>query len=89
MNEATYLGHQITQAMDITHEINHKMHQTPKLWFKLNAFWKSVNCPKHWKLHVYDAIIKNKLLYGLETVHLTQVMQKKLTLSSCRAYGRF
>ena len=64
--------------MDIRHEINHKMHQTLKLWFKLNAFWKSVNYPKHWKLHVYDAIIKNKLLYGLETVHLTQAMQKKV-----------
>ena len=89
MNEATYLGHQITQAMDITHEINHKMHQTPKLWFKLNAFWKSVNCPKHWKLHVYDAIIKNKLLYGLETVHLTQVMQKKVNAFQLEAYGRF
>ena len=81
MNEATYLGHQIT---DIRHEINHKMHQTLKLWFKLNAFWKSVNCPKHWKLHVYDAIIKNKLLYGLETVHLTQVMQKKVNAFQLR-----
>ena len=68
--------------------MNRKMHQTLKLWFKLNAFWKSVNCP-NWKLHVYDAIIKFKLLYGLETVHLTQVMQKMLTLSSCEAYGRF
>ena len=77
VNEATCLGHQTNQAMDIRHEINRKMHQTLKLWFKLNAFWKSVNCPKHWRLHVYDAIIKNKLLYGLETVHLTQAMQQQ------------
>ena len=85
VNEATYLGHHITQAMDIRHEINHKMHQTLKLWFKLNAFWKSVDCPKHWKLHVYDAIIKNKLLYGLETVHVTQVMQKKVNAFRLRS----
>ena len=57
VNETTYTGHQITQAMDIRHELNHKMHQILKVWFKLSAFWNSVNCPKHWKLHVYDAII--------------------------------
>ena len=78
VNEATYLGHQITQVMDIRHEINHKMHQTLKLWYRLNTFWRAINCPKHWKLQVYDAVIKNKLLYGLETVHLTQAMQKNV-----------
>ena len=84
VNEANYLGREITQAMGIRHEINHKMHQTLKLWFELNAFWKSVNCPKHWKLHVCDAIIKNKLLYWLETVHLTQAMQKKVNAFQLR-----
>ena len=84
VNEATYLGHQITQAMDIRHEINHKMHQTLKLWYRLNTFWRAINCPKHWKLQVYDAVIKNKLLYGLETVHLTQAMQKRVNAFQLR-----
>ena len=88
VNEATYLGHQITQAIDIRHEINHKMHDTLKVWYKLTSFWKAVQCPAHWKLHVYDAIIRNKLLYGLETIHLTQAMQKKINAFQLRGIRR-
>ena len=55
--------------MDVKHEINHKMSQTLRTWFKLEAFWKAVNCTTKWKL--------NKLLYGLETVHLTQSLHRK------------
>ena len=76
VEETTYLGHQIKQEMDVQHEIQHKMHQTLKTWFKLDTFWKTTVCSPRWKLQVYDAIIRNKLLYGLETVHLTQ--QKKV-----------
>ena len=35
VGEATYLGHQITEGMDIKHEIQHKMVQTSKTWYKL------------------------------------------------------
>ena len=84
VKEATYLGHQITQAMDIRLEINHKMHQTLKLWYCVNTYWKALNCPRHWKLQIYDAEIKNKLLYGLETVHLMPAMQKRVNTFQLR-----
>ena len=77
VTEATYLRHQITQQMDVKHEVSHKMQQTIITWNKLDMFWKADCCSTKWKLEVYDAIIKNKLLYGLETAHLTQRMQKK------------
>ena len=82
--EATYLGHHITESMNVRQEIGQKMHQTLKVWYKLNPFWKAANCTIGWKLQVYDAIIKNKLLYGLETVHLTQAMAKKVNAFQLR-----
>ena len=42
----------------------------------------------HWKLHVYNAIIRSKLLYGLETVHLTESMQKKKNAFQLRGMRR-
>lgn len=33
---------------------------------------------KKWQLIIYDAVVRSKLLYGLETLHLTQSMAKKL-----------
>ena len=84
MEEITYLGHEITEGMDVRHEIHHKMHQTLKVWFKLESFWKTVACSTKWKLQVYDAIIRNKLLYGLETVHLTQSLQQKVNAFQLR-----
>ena len=84
LEETTYLGHQITQQMDVKHEINHKMSQTLRTWFKLETFWKAVDCTTKWKLQVYDAVIRNKLLYGLETVHLTQSLQRKVNAFQLR-----
>ena len=84
VGEATYLGHQITEGMDVRHEIQHKMVQTLKTWYKLTPFWTTVVCSKKWRLQVYDAIIRNKLLYGLETVHLTQSLQKKVNAFQLR-----
>ena len=77
VNEATYLGHRITQHMDVNREVHHKMQQTRITWNRLNMFWKADCCSIKRKLEVYDAIIGNKLLYGLETVRCTQRMQKK------------
>ena len=84
VEETTHLGHQITQEMDVKHEIQHKMHQTLKMWFELDTFWKTTVCSNRWKLQVYDAILTNKLLYGLETVHLTQTQQKKVNAFQLR-----
>ena len=37
----------------------------------MEYFWKHSNTPKRTKLHVYDAVIKSKLLYGLDTAKIT------------------
>ena len=71
-NVCIYLGHHITQSLD------QRMQKTMNTWFKLKPFWKAANCTTRWKLRVYHAIIQNKLIYRLETLHLTQAMLKKI-----------
>ena len=48
VTEATYLGHQITQQMDVKHEVSHKMQQTIITWKKLDMFWKADCCSTKW-----------------------------------------
>ena len=48
--------------------------------FKLLSYWKATNATANvkWQLIIVDAVIRSKLLYGLETVHLTEALLKKI-----------
>ena len=83
-SESTYLGHHITQSMNMRQEVGYRMQQTMAAWTKLKPFWKACNCTDGWKLRVYQAIIQNKLIYGLETIHLTQGMLNKINAFQLR-----
>ena len=76
--EAMYLGNEINKTVNIQLEILDKMLEVRRTWFKLKPYWKASGASKKRKLIIYDAIIRSKLLYGLETIHLTQAMSKKL-----------
>ena len=45
---------------------------------RLKLFWNKADTTIKWKLQVYDAIISSKLLYGLETMQLTQGEKNRL-----------
>ena len=44
----------------------------------MKLFWNKADTPDYWKIRVFDAILKTKLLYGLETMQLTIAEQNKL-----------
>jgi hypothetical protein len=53
---------------------------------QINAILEATNANLKWQLLIFDAVIKSKIIYGLETAHLTQaMMKKKSTPSSCVA----
>ena len=45
---------------------------------KLDIFWRHSNCPTHVKIHVADAVLRAKLLYGLESAQLNPAVVKRL-----------
>ena len=45
---------------------------------RLKFFWNKADNSIKWKLQVYDAVIRSKLLYGLECIQLTQVEQDRI-----------
>ena len=76
--EATYFGNEINREANIKHEVLSKMQEVRTILFKLAPYWKASNASQKWQLIVFDAVIRSKLLYGLETVHLTNALLKKI-----------
>ena len=55
---------------------------------KLKLFWNKADTTVKWKLQVYDAIIRSKLLYGLECIQLANVEQDKLNAFQMKGIRR-
>ena len=51
-------------------------------------FEKKTNCPIAFKLRVYDAVIRTKLTYGLESAQLNQSTMKKLDTLQLKAFRK-
>ena len=67
-DEVKYPGISVTQTVDPKHEIRKQISATMAVFKKLDTFWLKTACGKRWKLLVYDAVITNTLLYGLESI---------------------
>ena len=82
VKEAMYLGNELNDKADIKTEILHRKQEVRNTRFKLSKYWKAKNANTKLQIIIYDAIIRSKLLYGLETIQLTQSMKKSWTLSN-------
>ena len=70
VDAAMYLGNKLNKKASIKEEITHRMQQVTSTWNRLHVYWKTSEASKKWQLLAYDAIIKSKLLYGLETAEV-------------------
>ena len=73
-----YLGSEIDIHNRGHNEINRRISQATYVWKKLGIFWKHSSCPLHTKLQIYDAVIRAKLAYGLETIVLNDGDKQKI-----------
>ena len=69
--EMDYLGVHLNEKGDTTLELNNRIKDCMISLKKLDLFWLHAECSVALKIQVYDAVIKAKLLYGLETTQLT------------------
>lgn len=76
--ETQYLGSCISKRHDIRKDITRKISSCFATLNKLNEFWLRSSCPQSFKINVFDAIIRSKLVYGLETVHIPKYLLQKM-----------
>ena len=86
--EATYLGNEINKDANNRHEILNKMQEVRQTWFKSLPYWKATNANVKWQLLICDAVVRSRLLCGLETIHLTNAMQKNIYAFQLRCFRK-
>ena len=78
VESAMYLGNRLNKKANIREEITYQMQQVTVTWKRLQTYWKATDASKKWQLLAYDAIIKSKLLYGLETAQPSKADLKRI-----------
>jgi hypothetical protein len=76
--DATYLGNVLSYKADPHMEVSQKIQEVNRALWKLTDYWKASDASRKWKLLIFDAVIKSKLLYGLETTELPKSCKKRL-----------
>ena len=70
-SSATYLGTLLTDTFDNRAEVSNRVGDCIATCNRMKLFWNKANNSIEWKIQVFNAIVRSKLLYGLECVQLT------------------
>ena len=77
-SSATYLGTLLTDTFNNKMEISNRLNDCIVTCNRLKLFWQKANTSVQYKLQVFNAIIRSKLLYSLECIQLTSAEISKL-----------
>ena len=77
-DEITYLGGTLTSDVSVANEVSNRISAAMATWKKLDVLWKHAQCSTGNKLRIFDAIVKARLLYGLETLEITKPQMSRL-----------
>ncbi len=78
VEEATYLGGTLTKTVNPRVEIDSRIAGAANILRQLDKFWSHTTCSLRWKIQVFNAVIISKVIYGLETLQVTDSHAKKL-----------
>ena len=73
-----YVGISLNKEGNSKKEIGARIANAMITLQKLQIFWRHSNCPTAYKLIALDAIVRSKLLYGTESLHLGEPEIKRL-----------
>ena len=73
--QAMYLGNQLKYKADPHAEVTQKLQEVNRTLHRMKDYWKAPEASPKWKVLIFEAVLKSKFLYGLET---TQLMNKCL-----------
>ena len=70
--EVVYLGSILSSTHNHRREVAKRKAAAMATWKRLDIFWKKANCPPKFKLIVLDAVIRSKLVYGLDCIQIPE-----------------
>ena len=88
VQEAKYLGCDLNERANIRKELNKRMGKCRTVLQKLHVFWRHSDCSVRFKIQVADAVIRSKLLYGLDSAELLPGDIRKLQTLQLKIYRK-
>lgn len=73
-----YLGTLLTDSFDNRAEVMNRLGDCVATCTRMTLFWNKANTSIKWKIQVFNAIVRSKLLYGLQAIQLTQTEISKV-----------
>eukprot|EP00975_Prorocentrum_lima_P011540 2452473-Prorocentrum_lima.AAC.1 len=86
VDQAKYLGCYLNAWSDPMREIRRRIAITLATWKRLDPFWLHSDCTYKFKLIVWHAVVRSRLMYGLEGLHLTKAMARTLDVFQLKGY---
>ena len=77
-DKVKYLGAILNKTRDMDKEVKQRIAICMSTLKRLDLFWRHSDCPTKFKLLVQDAVIRSKLLYGLESAEIKDSTVKRL-----------
>ena len=87
--EVVYLGCTMNQQTDYNKEIGKRIQTCMATLKKLDIFWLHSDCPARVKVITLDAVIRAKLLYGMESAKLGETELKRLDKIHLKAMRKY
>lgn len=78
VRKATYLGCDLGFKTTSREELSKRIAATMVIMKKLDIFWRHSDCSTAIKIYTAEAVLRAKLLYGLESAQLIPSVAKKL-----------
>ena len=75
-----YLGCLLNKDCNLDKEVKKRIATCMITLKKLDIFWRHSDCPIRFKLIAQDAVIRSKLLYGLDTAQLNESQMQRIDL---------
>ena len=85
---ATYSGCALNKETDMHQEINRRLSTCMTTLKRLDLFWLHGTNPVKFKVRVYNAIIRSKLMYGLETAQLNPAHIRRLEVFQMKGFRK-
>ena len=83
-NEAKHLGCWLNDRGDPQREVKQRIATCMTILKKLDIYWRKANPSIKHTLNVYDAIVRSKLLYGLESTAMNNTVKHLLDVFQLR-----
>ena len=87
-DQIKYLGAVFNPTLDVTNIVRQKLADASATMRTLKPLWGDPQISTSWKLVVYNAVIRSRIFYTLETLELTESQQKLLDTMCFRGLRR-